>query len=221
MSEDILSKLENLTPEELAKVGNLIGKFSDRHDREVEVPKKRKKRKKTKKRVDEPEQEVIVEHEMGRKKPRKRIIMPDEAEQPNEHRSTGIGRSQSRNPQNQPQQQQDHRRGQGRGRSEIRTGRGGGRTLATAQTVKLSGENKFLKMRERNNAKADVKIDQALWKDRVPEERREEFEFMELQCLGPCGLWFDVNPNVILLDQDSGEPNFTCNNCSKIPRGQE
>ena len=222
----MLSNLESLTPEELAKVSNLIGKFTNRHEREQddEVPTKRKKRKKTKKRIDEPEQKVIVEHGTGREKPRKRIIIPDEAEQPNEKRSAGVGRSQPRN------QQTNHQGGARRGKAgAVRLGRGGGRTLARTETVELTGVNRFLTSsqfkKERVHAKGDVTTDKKLWSDnsgetREPSERPEKFEFAEVQCVGPCGLWFDVSPDLILLDYDTGEPNFTCNNCGKSARGE-
>lgn len=231
MSESIISQLDSLTPEELGKVGNLIGKFAGRHERnqDEKIPTKRKKRQKTKKRVDSPHQEVIVEHGTGRSKPRKRVIMPDEVEQPNERRSTGVGRSVPRNPQNQ-EAQDGTRRGRHGKKGTVRLGRGGGRVVARTETVVLTGDNKFLTSKqfseERVYAKKDVATDKKLWSDnegetREPSERPDKFEFAEVQCNGPCGLWFDINPDLILLDHDTGQPNFRCNDCSKMTRGQE
>lgn len=223
MSDNILSNLESLSPDELAKVGNLIQKFSNRHEREdsPEVPKQRKNKKKHKKRVDNSENDLIVEHGPGRTQSRKRIVLPDEQEQPNEKRSTGVGRTQPRNP-----EKQGAVRGGRRGQT-ITPGRGQGRTLARTEPVQLSGENKFDTMKEnkrskkliRDSEKSDTLIDKALWTDREASDRPDEFQFAEVQCVGPCGLWFDVNPGLILIDQDSGLPNFTCNNCGRSARG--
>lgn len=125
--------------------------------------------------------------ETSRQKPKKRVQ----------------GRSSPRNTQNQTQRV---RRKGGRGRG------GAGRT----ESVTLSNENKFERMRERNNFKADAEIDKKLWGNRQPTERPDEFEFVEVQCK-ECGKWYDINPNLIYLDQDSREVNFTCDNC--VPRG--
>jgi hypothetical protein len=88
--------------------------------------------------------------------------------------------------------------------------------MARTESVQLSGENRFMKMRERNAEKKDTKIDKALWTDREPSERPDEFQFAEVQCK-VCGMFFDVNPGLVVVDADTGGANFTCNNCS--PRG--
>ena len=206
---NIQTNLENLTPEELQKVSNLIEKFASRKEEssDEKPQKKRRRRKKPKKRVDEPEQEVIIEHGQGRNKPRQRIVLPDEPIDPNEKRVSGRGRTEPRNPRN--QRAQSVRRGRGKG---PRMGRGN--RLARTESVNLSGENKFDTMRERNQAKADTKIDKALWANREASQRPDKFEYAEVQCLA-CKLWFDIQPNLVMIDEDTGVPNFTCNNCSR------
>lgn len=171
---DLITNLEDLGPEELKAVSNLINKLAKR------------------KRSEEPLDNLGEVEETVERKPKQK------------QKPTVQGRSSPRNPQNQKKDTRVRRRGGSRG--------GAGRT----ESVVLSNENKFEKMRERNNFKADAEIDKKLWGDRKPTERPDEFEFVEVQCK-ECGKWYDINPNLVYIDQDSREVNFTCDNC--VPRG--
>lgn len=208
---DIMSDLDQLTPEELEKVGRLISKFANKE----EVPKTRKRKGrggKRKKPLDKKDQELIVEQQHGRTNRRRRILESedDEIERPRQ----GRGRSQPRT-----QQRQNNgvrRGGKGRGRGK---GRGNGGIMARTESVQLEGGNRFDKMRERNSERQDVEIDRKLWGKRQPSERSPQYEPVEAQCIG-CNLWFDVNPGLVMIDPDTREPSFTCNNCSRTPRGE-
>ena len=167
---DLITNLENLTPEELKRVANLIEKFTKR------------------KTVDNQQTEDIIKEEPKAKQKSTKVTQ---------------GRSAPRNPVN--KKNNNVRRKGSRGG-------GAGRT----ESVVLSNENKFEKMRDRNSFKDDAKIDKKLWGDRQPTERPEEFEFVEVQCK-ECGKWYDINPTLIYVDQDTREVNFTCDNC--VPRG--
>lgn len=146
------------------------------------------KRKSDNNEVDSTETEDIIEKPRQKSKPKRTVQ----------------GRSSPRNPANQRKDTRVRRRGPSRG--------GAGRT----ESVVLSNENKFERMRERNNYKADAEIDKKLWGNRQPTERPDEFEFVEAQCK-ECGKWYDINPSLVYVDQDSREINFTCDNC--VPRG--
>ena len=52
-----------------------------------------------------------------------------------------------------------------------------------------------------------------MWANRNPTTRPDEVEFVEAQCK-ICGYWFDVNPNLLMTDEDTEEWNFTCNGCA-------
>lgn len=207
---DIIDNLDKLTPEELAKVGNLINKFAGRHEREDDRPQpkpnRKRNRKKRQKEVDNTSEKLIVEQGPGRNKPRRRVVQ-DEYEEVERPRRTGRGRTAPRNARNQRRNDGVRRKG----------GRGRGGVMAHTESVQLSNENKFQNMRERNAEKGDTEIDKKLWSGRMPTERPEEYEDIEVQCK-ECLLWFDVNPGLVLIDQDSREPNYVCNNCS--PRGR-
>lgn len=193
--------LEKLTPEELEKVGNLINKFARRHEDGAESKPKKSHHKRNKK-VDrpEPQQELMIEHGVGRKQPRKKIL-ENESDTPTT-RSAGQGRTEPRKNQN--------RRSRSRG-SRRRTGKG--ETLMRTEPVRLSSENKFLTMKERNAKKSDTKIDKKLWGENTATERPETYEPIEVQCK-ECDLWFDVNPSMLMVDPDTKDYNFTCNNCA-------
>ncbi len=201
MSEDrnIISQLQSLSPEELAKLGDIINSITnDQDEGEVEVPTERDtSRKENINPVDNNSEEVIIDHGPGRSQPRQRIVMPDEVEQQTEARSRGRGRTAPRRNAN----------------VETTPKQGRGRRLARTESVRLDGNNKFDKMRERNSHKADSKIDQALWRGREASERPEEFKFAEVQCES-CQLYFDVNPSLVYVDPDSGRAKWTCNDCA-------
>lgn len=208
----IIDNLDKLTPEELAKVGNLIDKFAGRHDREEEKrpqpkPNRKRNRKKRQKEVDNTSERLIVEHGPGRSGPRRRIVQ-DEYEEAERPRRVGRGRTEPRNPSNQRRRQSVRKKG---------NSRGGGGVMARTEGVQLSNENKFNRMSERNAEKSDTSIDRKLWSGRMPTQRPEEYEDVEVQCR-ECQLWFDVNPALVLIDHDTRQPNFVCNNCS--PRGK-
>lgn len=194
---DIIENLESLSPEELEKVANLINKFAKRKE---DDGRQQKKRKRKKKRVDDNDAELIVEEQVGRKKPRKRILLDenDEVERP---KTRGRGRTQPRR-QSARRKKQNYRGNKGRSKG----------VMAKTESVQLSGENRFMKMKERYSNKKDSVIDKKLWENREVSARPDEYEPIEVQCK-ECELWYDVNPATVLMDRDSGDYNYTCNNC--------
>jgi len=234
----IIQDLSQLSDEERAKIESMIGSMLEEKPKKNKGPKKkskgpqqqkqqnksRKKRKKYKK-VDNPDNEVIIEQEVGRSGPRKKIQLPNEPEQ--SKGSAGVGRTAPRNPENQITES-PRRGGSSRRRgSPVQMGRGKGNIQAVGQKVVLTGENKFEKMRDRNSCKSDTKIDKKLWTDREALQRPDDFKFVEVQCTGPfrddgvidgCGLWFDVNPALLLRDEETGNITYTCNNCTRSGR---
>jgi hypothetical protein len=174
---DIITNLEDLGPEELKAVSNLINKLA-----------KRKKQ-------SESTEEVVDSTPLGD------TVREQKPKGPPKRHSQG--RTEPRNPQN--KKTRVKRKG-GRGRG------GAGRT----ESVVLSNENKFERMRERNDFKKDTEIDKKLWSGREPTQRPDEFQFVEVQCK-ECGRWYDINPDLVYVDQDSREINFTCDDC--VPRG--
>ena len=208
----IVDSLDKLTPEELESVSRLINKFANRHSEDsveqpLPTPNKKRKRGKKQKEVDNTSESLIIEHGAGRSQPRTRVVL-DEADPAPSRRSRGRGRTEPRKPKG--QQRNNVRRGNNRDR-------GGGGVMARTESVRLSNQNKFLNMRERNAEKGDTQIDKKLWENRTPTERPEEYEDIEVQCR-ECGLWFDINPGLVLIDADTRQPNFVCNNCA--PRGR-
>ncbi|RLI51659.1 hypothetical protein DRO61_01855 [Candidatus Bathyarchaeota archaeon] len=180
---DIITNLEDLNPEDLKAVGNLINKLAKRNKQQ------------------NPEQTVDKQESSGYDNPEPTAQQSAGRSQP---RNTKSGRSSPRASAN--KRPEPVRRGRGVSRG------GQGRT----ESVSLANENKFERMRERNDFKKDSAIDRKLWGDRNPTERPEEFEFAEAQCK-VCRNWFDINPNLVLLDPETKEYNFTCDNC--VPRG--
>lgn len=83
---------------------------------------------------------------------------------------------------------------------------------ARTETVKLSGENKFLKMKERNAAKKDTETDRKLWLEREPSDRPDEYEPYQVECQ-VCGRTFEVHPSMVY--REDGEDIYTCNRCSR------
>jgi len=170
---DLITNLEDLGPEELKAVSNLINKLAKR---------KRK------------EESPVVDAEE-----------PQEDIKPRPVSQKSRGRS---SPKNQANQRRNN--------NKVRRPGGSRGAAARTEPVRLSNENKFLSMRERNSNKQDSEIDKKLWKGRRPTERPDEFHFAEVQCK-ECLLWYDVNPELVLIDPDTKTYNFTCDNC--VPRG--
>ena len=204
MTDNINDKIENLTPDQLESLGRLIDKFSRRNSNDQEEERKPRKNNKTK-------------PQKGRSKPRSKIIIPGEENLEEEKEpikrvvKNRKGRSEPRNSDLKTQKRERVRRPPGKGQKA-------GTTLARTESVSLSGENKFEKMRERNSHKKDSVIDKKLWGDNQPEQRPDEFSgFVEIECKS-CELWYDVHPSEIYMDPDQG-PSYTCDNCSKGPRG--
>lgn len=203
----LITNLESLTDEEMESVARLINKFNQRKVNTGE-PKVRDHVDKKPKRRDHSndELELEVKRQKGRKNPRKRIVT-DETE-PREFSSRGVGRTQPRRNPRVDIDSPSPRRRKG--------------VACRTESVQIDNRrNKFLEMKSRNgklcNAeKQDVEIDRKLWKNRTPADRPETFEPVEVQCK-VCNRYFDINPALVLTDDDTGEVNFTCDNC--VPRG--
>lgn len=190
---DIISNLEKLSPEELQKVGNLINKFAKRHtDSEKEIddgPPPRETVRTPRRKVD--------------RQPRQVRRSDDVQESPTQMpRGSQRGHRSPRSPRN--QQQENHPK-----HNKQR------RNFGRIEQVQLTGENKFFDLVKReNDYKGDSKIDKKLWKGNKPMPRPQKYEPVEVQCI-ECHYYFDVNPELIILDEETGLPNYTCNNCVK------
>ena len=204
----LITQLESLTPEEIQKVARLINKFATRNEGETEKPERPTKKtqkgpKKRPNKTDNRRQDLKVEHGPGRSQPRKRIIIEaEDEEEVTNTRRMGRGRSEPRN-----------------GRREVDDGMRGRRrkgVAARTESVQIAHnpkDNKFLKMKERNSAKNDTRIDKKLWGDNEPNARPDKFEPVEARCKG-CKQYFDVNPALVFVGP-RGVPSFTCNDCSQ------
>lgn len=184
-SNNLLEQLLSLSPNQMAAVERLVGKFSKKDS----------------------EEDLIVEHGPGRDKPRQRIVLKESDKTPDK-RSKGRGRTQPRNNQNE----------ESTNKIRKRVGKGKGAMARTEQVV-LKNENRFLKMREKDSEKKDVEIDKKLWSGRSPSERPEEFQYAEVQCK-VCNKYFDINPALVVIDRETHQPNFTCNDCAASNRGR-
>ena len=123
-------------------------------------------------------------------------------------RSSAKGRTEPRNPEvlrNKPVR---------RGTSRKGGGRPGGKP-ARSEPIVISGENKFDKMVERFQHKKDSEIDKKLWQGREPTQRREQYEDVEVQCT-ECQLWFDINPELVYKDPETGDILFKCDVCASV-----
>lgn len=206
----LITQLETLTPEELQKVAKLINKFATRNEREEseesERPAKKQQKgpKKRPNKADSRRQDLKVEHGPGRSQPRKRIIVEaDDEEEVVRPRRMGRGRSEPRN-------------GSRRDVDDGMKGRRRKGVAARTESIQVSSnpkDNKFLKMKERNSAKNDTRIDKLLWGQNEPEARPDKFEFVEARCKG-CKQYFDVNPALVFVGP-RGQPSFTCNDCAQ------
>lgn len=185
MSKDILDNLEQLSPEELQKVANLINKFAGRKDSKIDKKPKAGK----------------IGHGPGRRTSKKSIVVPGEDDPPPRKQARGKrGRRESS-------------RLQKKTKSPIRRKGGKKGVAARIEPVQLSGQNKFDKMRERNTVNDDRKTDALLWENKEPSPRPDTFEFSEVQCQ-ECGYYFDIHPDLVYVDRDSKEVVFTCDDCS-------
>lgn len=187
----IIDDLNSLSPEELEKVGNLINKFASRKENKEAPEKLQKNRRKfsnNKKRVDADEFSERPSESIGRKNRRRRVVLDE----------------------NEPEEPVSRRR---RGTTKQRKRGGKKGTMARTEAVSLTGENKFLKDRDRNKYKSDVQTDKLLWGNNLPTERPDKFEYIEAECMG-CGYFFDVHPSLVYRDEDTHEIVFTCDDCS-------
>ena len=184
-----MSDIDNLTPDQLEAISRLINKFNRQNAKE------------------EPQ-----EQKGGRTKSKKRIIVEgDEDYSMKPPTKNKTGRKKPKNPQSRRKQSGRRREPPTRPGKSPRKGR-----QAVTQSVQLSGENLFETMQERKSCKKDAKIDQALWKDRTPEIRRDEVGYIEVECQS-CGLYFDVLPSEVF--KEDGEYIYTCNSCAASRRG--
>lgn len=135
--------------------------------------------------------------QVGRQEPRQQEPVPIELNRP----ARAKGRSKSKYEQAAPSQRGNKRRG----------------SMARTEPVRLKNVNQFLNMDEKDSHKSDSQTDKLLWGNRTPSQRNKQFEPVEVQCK-QCMLFFDVNPNIVLIDPDTNKPNFTCNNCASRSR---
>lgn len=197
---DVFNDIESLDDDDLERVNRLIKKLasrksSDQNEGDTLSRSQRKRRKK----VDNRDDEAIMDHGEGRKRPRNRkVVTPEEDRR--QRRQSRQGRATPRTERNKRRQGGVRRKNKG----------SAGRT----ESFDTSGgrENRFLKMRERNEAQKDVAIDRALSGGQQPTLRPQQYEPVEAQCR-KCDLYFDVHPSQVYDDPDLGLV-FTCNNCA-------
>jgi hypothetical protein len=204
----IITSLETLSDDEMDAVARLIGKFSRRKENPQPELEKRIDKSPSRRDHSDDDHELEVERPRGRKNPRRRVVTEDS--EPRESSSSGRGRTTSRHDTKQ-------------GRNKTREGQRGRGVAARTEAVTIDNRvNKFLTMKGRNGrfadeAKGDTAIDKKLWENRHPTERPDEFKAIEV-CCKICNRYFDINPNLVLVDDETGEVNFTCDNC--VPRGR-
>ena len=178
------------------------------------------------------ESQAAVERLIQKKKRQQQDSEVDEAPTVVHNEVSSQGRSQPRQPQNRKPKSEGKRSRQGRreprqernkrNTSGGRRGQGRGKSPGRIEAVQLSGENRFHRIigrsdvrREREMSEEGIQEDKAmdakLWKNRAPSQRRDEVEPIEVQCK-QCRLWYDIFEEV-LIDQDTMEANYTCNNC--------
>jgi hypothetical protein len=82
------------------------------------------------------------------------------------------------------------------------------------EPIQLSGENRFLEMDEYHEEQQDIEFDRKVHSGRKP--RRKKFRpnpMVEVECQD-CGYLFDVDSNILLVDPDTKQYIYTCNDCS-------
>ena len=196
---DVFDNLSNLNEEELKAVAKLIDKFANRKDK----PRDRHRNRKPKK--EREDTEIVEDVQVGREKPRKRIVQR-ENERINRPRS-GRGRTE-------PTKEYNKKRGE----KQRGNNRRGNKTMARTESVQLEGHNKFLDMPDRHGNKKDTEIDKLLWSGRQASDRSEsKYEPVEVRCK-ECSLWFDIHPSIVLIDEETKDYNYTCDNCASSRR---
>lgn len=137
-----------------------------------------------------------------RKQNRKKIILPeDDGPRPK--------RTQKRRPRSRRNRDfdiQEHRKNVSQGRGNQ------GRQSRPMSLQTGPRDNEFLQMKERFAAKSDIKIDKLLSGNNIRSDRRDEIQYLRVQCTR-CHNWFDVLPREVYQD-DSGIQ-YVCNNCGQ------
>ena len=87
--------------------------------------------------------------------------------------------------------------------------------MQAAGPVQASGINKFDKMPERNQEKADIAIDKKLAKHK-PTERRGSSGLEQIECRD-CGNEYKVSP-VLASYNDEGTSNYICEGCIRAKK---
>jgi len=98
-------------------------------------------------------------------------------------------------------------------------GRGNKKGMAChSEPLQISGHNNFLDMEEFHEEKQDVEIDKKLNKGRKPTRRYRKLQKIEVECQGTCGYIYEVSQDVLMVDPDTHEYLYTCNDCASSRR---
>ena len=223
---NLITQLRELSPEERKALANLLESLDNEQETEQETeevikeePVKRKRGRPRK----NPDPELENKPKKKRGRPRKNPEPEEEPEQSIEELDLEIEREERES-----RRSVSRNSGRGRGRSGPRVKRDteenfrksmGSKkgAMARSETVQLSNVNKFESMRERNGCKADSALDRKLWGDNEITQRPDKFEFVDIQCSGGCGQWYDVHPRFLLRDEETRKYKYICDECT--PRG--
>lgn len=186
---NIIDNLDEFTPEELEIASRILGKFASLKKTPSPEPVKEPKAngKKSKKKAIAKVEQTITEQDQAEENNVQERVLSGPTSKIRKHKADG-----------QPQKKL----------------KGGKNKMATVQPIRITGQNRFLQMDAYNSCKGDTAIDKKLWANNRPTERREEIQFVEAECQ-VCHYVFDVNPAVVMRDEDTSEYVFTCNDCTK------
>lgn len=197
---NIEQTLNNLTPEEIAVLKTLVNKLTDTTSQPEEEQDKRLQKKRRQRRF--PKGKGVKQqknHHRGKQQnkvgqPKTKVDMydvDDEEESPEEELSRRLSRV--------------------RKNTGARTGKGN--KLCATERVRLSGENKFLTMREHKIKTGELSptTDKLLSGNTKPTERGET-RLVKAKCQY-CNKKKMVSPIMLDQDEETGEIVFTCDDC--------